>query len=487
MRAAGLLAAGLLALGAAPAPVSVVHVFRGQDGPNPPDAPVASADMMGGVSDRYLVGLINGGFTVRSKRDGKELQPYRTLRQFWEAAYGNSRGVLPGNPYDPRILFDPASSRWFALCDAWGDPPDSQFPDRPGPTQYMLIAVSSDDDPRHPWKAVHLEAPGPVDNIKLGVDARGVYSSAGYSRPELAALVVAVPKADLLWRGETRPSVAHVNWAKAATVRRLEDHKLDGAEGLFPALDLKGGRSAERPVIFINRYRSEVGGETIMQVRKLTWTLPHTAVLSEPVNVGLGVRHAVQPTMRGVQPPLPSGLFSPGLNAGEGRVVNAVVRHGSVWAIAATQVGERVGAFWVEIDLASMKLRQHGTLGDTGADLLFPSLSVDAEGNLGIAMTRTSVTEPASTYVTGRRRTDPPNTLRPLTRAVAGRYVFFQKKTDLTKPGQPGGTSDYSTTVVDPSDRTLFWSYQLAATNDGMPPETNAGKYGTNWVAFRVK
>jgi hypothetical protein len=132
-------------------------------------------------------------------------------------------------------------------------------------------------------------------------------------------------------------------------------------------------------------------------------------------------------------------------------------------------------------------LRQHGTLSDPGADILFPSLSVDAKGNLGMAMIRTSAAEPASTYVTGRGHLDPPNTLRPLTRAVAGRYVFFQKTTDLTKPGQSAPNSDYSTTVADPFSPTMFWSYQLAATNDCMPPDTNGGRYGTNWVAFRVR
>jgi hypothetical protein len=40
--------------------------------------------------------------------------------------------------------------------------------------------------------------------------------------------------------------------------------------------------------------------------------------------------------------------------------------------------------------------------------------------------------------------------------------------------------------VVDPADPTLFWSYQEAATNDCQPTETNAGRFGTTWVGFRV-
>ena len=460
-----------------PAELRVVHVFPGQNGPNPPDAPTVSADMMGGVSPRFLVGLINGGFTVRSKTDGKEVQPYQTLQQFWEAAFKNSGQELPAKPYDPKILFDPLSSRWFAASDGWGTPM----------SKHWFIAVSADDDPTHAWKAVDYEANVLVDNVKLAVDKYSLYSTAlpagRVESPKTPILVM--PKSDLLWKGSTGPSLEHANYFEAP-VNRLPDNKADGAEGLVPALDLDPDKKRGEPVVYVNRYRTEVDGETFIQVRKITWTSPTKAALSEPVNIGLGAHYGVQPTTRGIQPALPDGLHAPGLAPSEGRAVNAVAHDGSVWTIAATEINNRVGAFWAQIDVKTMKLVQHGTLADPEADLLFPSLSVDARGNLGIAMSRTSATEALSTYVTGRLRTDPPNTLRPLVRAVQGRYVFFNKNTDLTKPGQGVPTSDYATTVLDPSDRTLFWSYQFAATNDCMPKETNAGRYATHWVAFRV-
>ncbi len=40
--------------------------------------------------------------------------------------------------------------------------------------------------------------------------------------------------------------------------------------------------------------------------------------------------------------------------------------------------------------------------------------------------------------------------------------------------------------VVDPADPTLFWTYQEVPTNDCMPVETNGGKFGTAFVAFRL-
>ena len=460
---------------------AVVRVFAGMNGPNG-STPQPSADMMGGVGPTHIVGFINGGVSIRTKSDGREVRPLQTQQEFWARAFENARRQLVGAPYDPRIFFDPLTGRWFATANAWGEGKG---------TNRTLIAVSADADPTHTWKALDYLAPAPLaDNSKLGLDRNGFYTTpmvpAATSVENTFRLsVVAVPKVDLLWKGDGGPSLAHQQVFEIETVR-LPDHKFRGEEGLFPAFDLDAKKKPNDPAVFVNRYRAEVDGETCIQIRKVTWTTPTAATLSDPISVGLGTHYPVQPTTRGIQPALPEGLYSPGLSTGEGRIVNAVVRHGSVWAIAATEIGNRVGAFWVQIDLSTMRLVQHGTLSDPEADVLFPSLNVDAQGNLGIAMTRTSASQALSVYVTGRLRTDPPNTLRPLVKAVEGRYVFFNARTDLTKPGQTVPTSDYATTVVDPSDQTLFWSYQFAATNDCLPKDTNTGKFGTAWVAFRV-
>ena len=266
----------------------------------------------------------------------------------------------------------------------------------------------------------------------------------------------------------------------------MSDRKYAGVEGMVPAFDLNPDKKAGAPEIYVNRYRAEVDGETILQIRTVTWSSSEKAVLGEVVNIGLGKHYTVQPTTLGVQPPLPAGQFPPGIRAGEARIVNAAVRNGSLWTIAAAEIGDRDGAFWVQIDLKTMKLVQHGTLSDPGGDLLFPSLNVDARGNVGIGMSRTSATEAPSIYVTGRLASDPPNTLRPLVRAVQGRAIHYRKDTDLTKPDQSVSWSDYSTVVTDPADPSVFWTFQEATTNDTMPKE-KADSYGTHWVDWRVE
>jgi hypothetical protein len=470
---------GIAALAAAKAStVTVVKTFPGPSGPNPPTAGSTSADMMGGVGQRHLVGFTNGGFSVLWKADGREAQPTQSQLEFWTAAFKNAGSEVQGKPYDPRIFYDPLSARWFATANL----------NTSGLSKHFLFAVSSDDDPTHAWKAVDYQTPMVVDNAKLGLDRFGLYSTAlSGGRDEAARVpVIAIPKADLLWTGAAAPSLAHLNLFEVAGGERMSDRKYNGIEGMVPAFDLDPKKKAGDPEIYVNRYRAEVDGETVLQVRKVTWTTPTKATLSEPTNIGLGTHYTVQPTTLGIQPPLPGGLVSPGIRAGEARIVNAVVRNGSLWTVAAAEIGNRTGGFWVQIDLKTMRPVQHGTLADPEADLLFPSVNVDAKGNLGIGMSRTSAGEALSIYVTGRAASDPPNTLRPVVRAVQGRHVHLRRDTDLTKPGQSVSWSDYSTVVVDPSDPTLFWTYQEATTNETLPQETNADRYGTHWVAWRV-
>ena len=457
---------------------SVVKTFPGFSGPNPPDAGSTSADMMGGVNAKVLVGFTNRGFGVWSKADGREIQPVQTQMEFWVAAFKNANGTVTGRPYDPRIAFDPMTSRWFASANT----------NINGLSDRVFFAVSADDDPTHPWKAVEYQAPGVIDNAKLGIDKFGVYSTALAGRADASPVsipMIAIPKADLLWKGDARPSLAHVNLFQVEGGGRMSDRKYAGVEGMVPAFDLNPNKKTGDPEIYVNRYRAEVHGETILQIRTVTWASPENAVLGDVVNIGLGKHYTVQPTTTGVQPSLPAGQFPPGIRAGEARIVNATVRNGSLWTIAGAEIDNRDGAFWVQIDLKTMKLVQHGTLSDPGGDLLFPSLNVDARGNVGIGMSRTSATEALSIYVTGRLASDPPNTLRPLARAVQGHAIHYRKDTDLTKPDQKVSWSDYSTVVTDPSDPNLFWTFQEATTNETMPKE-KADSYGTHWVAWRL-
>jgi hypothetical protein len=95
--------------------------------------------------------------------------------------------------FDPRVLYDSASKRWFAASV------DNAF----GPNNF-LVAVSNSSDPTQGWKAFAI----PSDTAKsrwadfptLGVNRDGVYLSANMFpiTASFATSVLVLPKADLI-------------------------------------------------------------------------------------------------------------------------------------------------------------------------------------------------------------------------------------------------------------------------------------------------
>ncbi len=66
-------------------------------------------DTMGAVGTTQYVQLLNGSFSVYNKATGALAAPRVTDSTFWAAAGGSTTGG------DPRVLFDPVSSRWLAV------------------------------------------------------------------------------------------------------------------------------------------------------------------------------------------------------------------------------------------------------------------------------------------------------------------------------------------------------------------------------------
>jgi hypothetical protein len=433
--------------------VTVVRTVPGHDGPNL-FRPAAGADTNGAVGPRHVVDLTNRSFIVHDKATGAALPDvnaaggsHTDLNAFWLLEVGITTNIA----YDSRLVYDPVSARWFMSSGEL----DS--------TGRLLIAISADSDPTHGWKGFALASIGALrDNPKLVTDRNGLYVCD--TRQLNTNDCYVFPMADVLWTGTGAPSTAHM--------RRFASL----AYPLFPTYDTNPDKRPTDPEYLVARIPRGSTGDTTLQLRAVTWNglVPS---LSAGTVVDLGAPYPNNPTTFGIQPPLPNGSASPQLRPGEGRIVDAVFAAGSIWAIAATEIGGRVGAFWTAIDPATSTVRQRGDLGDQSADLLYPSLNVDPAGDVGIGMTRTSATQFPSAYVTGRAASDPPGTLRPLTAGILGTAVYTNTPVSGTNSVSWG---DYSITWVDPTDPTLFWSVQEYARS------TKFGVWSVGWTAFRV-
>jgi hypothetical protein len=143
-------------------------------------------DTDGAVGPDRFVEFINGAYRVYDLT-GTVLQTM-SADEFWTAA-----GVTPTDPFDPRVLYDPASGRWFASSADGQTAPGN-----------ILLAVSKTSDPTQGWQAFSIPASADgaswADFPTLGVNQEGVYLSAKQFSGLTSGnqILIAVPKADLL-------------------------------------------------------------------------------------------------------------------------------------------------------------------------------------------------------------------------------------------------------------------------------------------------
>jgi hypothetical protein len=131
---------------------------------------------------------------------------------------------------------------------------------------------------------------------------------------------------------------------------------------------------------------------------------------------------------------------------------------------------------WYEVRISDGALLQEGFVDDPECDYLMPSLAVDTDGNVGLGCTRTSDKEYPSVYVMLHPAGAPPGVMQPPVRAVAGTTYYRGPMSGSTNAI---GWGNYSTTCMDPSDPSLFWTCQEYANSDIQ------GKWCTAWTAFR--
>ena len=230
------------------------------------------------------------------------------------------------------------------------------------------------------------------------------------------------------------------------------------------------------PEILLNR---EFGNSfSKMYLYKITWS-GKTATISQAQTIPLS-RTYVSPNGSSLQnravQPAPGGK----LRADEARRTTCVYAHGgSIFSCNAAKktLTSRCGVFWCEIRASDGVLLQEGFFDAPDHDYLAPSLAVDANGNIGMGCTRTSETEFPSVCVLMHAAGDPKNTMRAPVLAAKGTTVFSSNRP--SKYGLAWG--NYNTTCIDPSDPTIFWTYQEYATSN-VPSQ-----YTTCWVAFKLK
>ncbi len=391
-------------------------------------------DTMGAAGPNNFVVTQNDGFAFFSKNGS--LLSNMTPNAFWTAALGTN----PGGLTDPRVLYDPASQRWFVTMVTTDQTTNNQ----------ILFARSNTSDPTQGFKGVAYTTTNNrfADFPTLGMDANGVYlgtnnfSSAGTLR---SIGLYSVPKADLLLN---TPSLSRI------TVRNALSTNTVGFT-LQAAVDY-GPKLPTDPEPILANSNTTAG--------RYNFT-PLTGTANAGATLGSTTVKTVLTTSDPTASPQPSTTNT--IDNGDSRFSSAAVQIGNFlyWTQNITVSG-RSAIRWTIANATNFNIVQQGTISDPTLSLFYPSLGVNAAGDVVIGYSGSSGTTYASTYaVTGTSAGGAPG----------GTLAFgtpVQTKAGVTYyDGSRWG--DYSATTPDPADPGIFWTQQEFATQRNFS--------GTNW------
>ena len=395
------------------------------------DATLVPPDSNGAIGPQHFVELINGRFSVFDKSSGTRVQTSSDT-SFWNnAGVSFAGGVFVS---DPRVIYDPLSSRWFA----------SQVDFVPGNeiSNRFLLAVSATADPTGSWNGVAWMAdPGGsfADYPRLGVDAKGVYLTGNQFDliGNLAGvLITSIPKADLLLG---TPTVTNLTTSGLMTIS-------DRGFTLQPVVNFAPTNDSEF-VLAVENAGTDFETHTTLKSFNVQAADTPSAVFT--TNTDITVPGYFVP----INPPQPDGNDS--LDDGDVRIGGFAFQVGDVvYATHAVEEGPRAVIRWYRLRATDHTLLEAGTLSDPDLDLFYPSIAANTNGFVVIGCNGSSTNMFVSSYGFAGR-------------TINGTTVFGPKV--LLKPGvanyeRPAGGSnrwgDYSTTTVDWSNPNHFWTIQ---------------------------
>jgi hypothetical protein len=415
-------------------------------------------DSDGAVGPNDFAELVNGMFTVYSKTNGA-LRELKTDLDFWGAANVGISGEYEVT--DPRIIYDPASQRWFASqvdVNIYSQILDGVF----GPNDFLL-AVSETSDPAGHWNGFSFPSDPSgatfADFPTLGVDGTGVYLSGDMydangdptdpTTPDLGPSLVSFPKTNLL----AIPIITNRTWFGVMDISTR-------GQVLQPAVCLDG--SASGSVLAT----ANIGTDTSSYSNLVTFavqnvTQPTSASLTASTFIPVASYQIPYNDIVGV--PLlmttqPDGTAT--LQANDARFSARVPAVGGVlYAVHNTEQDGRIAIRWYRIRASDGTLLESGTLADPNMDLFFPSIAANAYGVMVIAFNASGPAPDAfiSCYAVRGQTVNGVTTFGDRMLLQAGATSYHGDDESIYGTSRWG---DYSTLSVDPNDPTRFWSIQ---------------------------
>jgi hypothetical protein len=421
------------------APVVTIGAnFSGANFHTDPGIAAAPPDTDGAVGPNFFVELLNNLYQVYDK-SGAILE-FSRLPEFWVNA-----GLTPaGLPFDPRVLYDPVSQRWFASSAENAFLPND-----------ILLAVSNTSDPTQGWQGFAI----PSDPTKqtwadfpmLGISQDGVFIAANMyfaGTPNFSSEeIITIPKSDLL---QTVSSVAN------ATVFA---NVSSNVTGFYPHPAVAYQSSASEPLLSAG---TSFGFSNFLKITSIDLPIANpslnfadrlVAIIAEP--------DASSATQKGTNVQLdlrPTSQFGS----------SVILENGRLFAVHGIQQNDLAALRWFEIGdpLTSPTILDSGVINPPDLNVYDGSIAVNPQGDVVIGFTGSGPNDyPSAFAVVGALHGDTLTLSDPiLLKAGDGPYLGTDGEQGVGSTLVRWG--DYSATTVDPTDPAHFWTTQEWAAAD---------------------
>lgn len=421
-----LLAGGLLAIHAPAAHCQTFSIGTNFTGSSFSQSGFFPPDTMGAVGPNHIVELINGRYAAYDRTGA--LQESSTLDSFWVDA-----GVTPAGSFsfDPRIVYDQHSSRWFATAV-----------DNAGGANNFLVGVSESSDPTAGWNAFQVDSDDDNSNWAdfpmLGLNQDNVVISANMfslTGGSTNTGFLVIDKSDLI--SGTLTTTAYEDVAGADT-------------GFTP-----------QPIFDFDNNSGSL--KILSSYNKAAGVLRASSIDSSALTSGSFISVASRTPPPDIDQPGSKTDVDASNSRFSGNVVQQQIAgraNASLWAAHGVEVDGRAAIEWYEIDAVTDAILQSGLIDDLTLGINYPSIAVNDFGDVVIGFSGGDPDTFMSTYFVAGQTTGGVTTFGDITLSKAG--VADYERLDGSGRNRWG---DYSATVLDPNDPRSFWTFQEFASS----------------------
>ena len=383
-------------------------------------------DTHGEVDGNYCVTAVNTSVHIQT-RTGVTVSN-TTIDHFWLSVLAHGNGC-----FDPRVHYDPHYKRWIMVADAYGQTPYST----------LLIGVSKTSDPTGGWYlySVITDPTGQswLDFPCVGFNEKWITVTGNFYQnvtgTGVKGAVVYVFNYATLMAGTGAP------YTKISETSEFT---------LSPALTYD---TTQQSMFLLNINNSNTGKLRLWKI---------TGPVGTPVIASVGYPTSAQHWHNGGSNDFVPQLGTTDLiQAGDDRITHVVYRNHALWCSYTAFMPDpgtatRCSIMWWQIDTLANPI-QIGLIDDPTTPSFFDysSIAVNKNNDVLIGFSYTSSQMYASAAYRLHMHYDPLDSMRPAVIFRHGQRTYFQNF---------GGTQDrwgdYSSSCVDPTNNTDFWTIQ---------------------------